>query len=72
MAVNSGASNADWVSVADPIFDGDVPRMGAFGPEMVSPSFRLRCTGGDTWTVTGLRATSSHDLRVDDVFVPAK
>lgn len=70
-AFNSGAANADWVALAAPIFDGDGPRMGVYGPEMV---FAVLPPGDvavvDTWHVTGLRATSSHDLRVNDVFVP--
>ena len=32
---NSGAPNADWVGAAAPIFDGDAPRMGQHGPEMI-------------------------------------
>ncbi len=70
-AFNSGAANADWVSVAAVVFEGDAPRMGPAGPEMV---FALLSPGEvrivDTWHVTGLRATSSHDLRVEDTFVP--
>ncbi len=71
-AFNSGAWNADWMSVAAPVFDGEAPRMGPNGPEMVFavlPPGDVRVI--DTWHVTGLRATSTHDLRVDDVFVPA-
>lgn len=67
----SGAPNADWQSVAAPIFDGDAPRMGPGGPEMVFaliPPSEVEIV--DTWHVTGLRGTGSHDLRVDGVFVP--
>src|SRR5712691_6061423 len=68
---NSGAPNADWISAATPIFDGDAPRMGETGPEMVltflSPSDVQII---DTWYVTGLRATGTQDLYVDHVFVP--
>jgi alkylation response protein AidB-like acyl-CoA dehydrogenase len=67
----SGAPNADWASVAAPIFDGDAPRMGESGPDMVFaflPPADVEIV--DTWHVTGLRATGSHDLRVSDVFVP--
>jgi alkylation response protein AidB-like acyl-CoA dehydrogenase len=70
---NSGASNADWMSVAAVIFDGKAPRMGQFGPEMV---FAVLHPGDveiiDTWSVTGLCGTSSHDLRVTDLFVPGE
>jgi alkylation response protein AidB-like acyl-CoA dehydrogenase len=67
----SGAPNATWMSVAAPIFDGDTPRMGPAGPEMVMaflPPSDVEIV--DTWHVTGLRGTGSHDLRVDHVFVP--
>ena len=32
---NSGAPNADWIAAAAPIFDGDQPRIGETGPELV-------------------------------------
>ncbi len=69
----SGAPNATWMNVAAPIFDGDAPRMGATGPELVMaflPPSDVEIV--DTWHVTGLRGTGSHDLRVDKVFVPAR
>jgi len=70
-AFNSGASNADSMGVAAMVFDGESPRMGAAGPEMVFAILRpADVEVVDTWKVTGLRATSSHDLRVNDVFVP--
>src|SRR5205807_4723917 len=31
---NSGAPNADWIVAPAPIFDGETPRMGPYGPEM--------------------------------------
>jgi indole-3-acetate monooxygenase len=68
---NSGAPNADWISATVPVFDGDTPRMGANGPELVhaflSPSDVQVI---DTWYVTGLRATGTQDCYVDHVFVP--
>jgi alkylation response protein AidB-like acyl-CoA dehydrogenase len=68
---NSGAPNADWIAAPAPIFDGDAPHIGESGPEMVF--FFLRASQAqiiDTWYVTGLRATGTQDLCVDDVFVP--
>ena len=68
----SGAHNATWMNVLAPIFDGDTPRMGAAGPEMIlafMPPSDVEIV--DTWHVTGLRGTGSHDLRVHQVFVPA-
>ena len=69
---NSGAPNADWIAVPAPIFDGDAPRMSAHGePELVyvfMPPSDVQII--DTWYVTGLRATGTQDLCVEDVFVP--
>ncbi len=67
---NSGAPNADWIAAPAPIFDGETPRMGAYGPEMVM--FFVRPSDVqiiDTWYVTGLRASGTQDLYVEDVFV---
>jgi alkylation response protein AidB-like acyl-CoA dehydrogenase len=67
----SGAPNADWMTVAAPIFDGHGPRMGPAGPEMVMafmPPSDVEIV--DTWHVTGLRASGSHDLRAERLFVP--
>jgi alkylation response protein AidB-like acyl-CoA dehydrogenase len=61
----SGAPNASWISVAAPVFDGDTQRMGVAGPEMIVaflPPGDVEIV--DTWHVTGLRGTGSHDLRV--------
>jgi alkylation response protein AidB-like acyl-CoA dehydrogenase len=69
----SGAPNATWLSVAAPIFDGDAPRMGAAGPELIAaflPPGDVEIV--DTWHVTGMRGTGTQDLRVDGVFVPAE
>jgi alkylation response protein AidB-like acyl-CoA dehydrogenase len=69
----SGAPNATWMTVDAPIFDGDAPRMGAAGPEMITaflPPSDVEIV--DTWHVTGLRGTGSHDLRVNRAFVPAE
>lgn len=67
----SGAPNATWMNVAAPVFEGDQPRMGEGGPEMVMAFFPPTDVEiVDTWHVAGLRGTGSHDLRVDNVFVP--
>ncbi len=68
---NSGTPNADWISVSAVAFDGDTPRMGERGPEMVHCFIRpSEVQTIDTWHVTGLRATGTHDLYADGVFVP--
>src|SRR5918911_2839392 len=68
---NSGAPNADWIAAPVTIFDGDQPRMGESGAEAVFaflPPSAVEII--DTWYVTGLRATGTQDLRVDNVYVP--
>jgi alkylation response protein AidB-like acyl-CoA dehydrogenase len=69
---NSGAPNATWIAAPAPIFDGDAPRLAADGqPEMVF--FFVRPSDVqiiDVWHVTGLRATGTQDLYVEDLFVP--
>jgi alkylation response protein AidB-like acyl-CoA dehydrogenase len=69
----SGAPNADWMAVPSPIFDDEQPRVGRAGPAMVV-SFLPRADVEivDNWRVNGLRATGSHDVRVNDVFVPTE
>lgn len=67
---NSGAPNADWIVAPAPIFDGETPRMGPTGPQMVMcflrpPDVQII----DTWYVTGLRASGTQDLYVEDLFV---
>jgi alkylation response protein AidB-like acyl-CoA dehydrogenase len=69
---NIGAPNADWIAAPAPIFDGDSSRMGpGGGPQMAFaflPPSEVQII--DTWYVTGLRATGTQDLYVEDVFVP--
>lgn len=68
---NSGAPNAQWVAAPAPIFDGEAPRMGENGPEFAAffiPAAQAQII--DTWYVTGLRASGTQDLALDDVFVP--
>ena len=68
---NSGAPNADWIAAPAPIFDGETPRIGQYGPEMVLCFVRPSDVQIiDTWYVTGLRASGTQDLYVEDVFVP--
>jgi alkylation response protein AidB-like acyl-CoA dehydrogenase len=69
----SGCELADWVPVMCVITEGTASRLLAAGmPEMrmaylPKGSYRIL----DTWHVGGLRGTGSHDIVVDDVFVPA-
>ncbi|WP_322796268.1 acyl-CoA dehydrogenase family protein [Tepidiforma sp.] len=68
---NSGAPNADWIGAPAPVFEGEAPVMDDHGqPELVfffiTPS---EAEIIDTWHVTGLRASGTQDLYVEDVFV---
>jgi alkylation response protein AidB-like acyl-CoA dehydrogenase len=70
----SGCELADWIPVMCVITEGAEPRMLAAGmPEarmayLPKGAYRIL----DTWYVGGLRGTGSHDIVVDDVFVPAE
>ncbi|MFK7987850.1 MAG: acyl-CoA dehydrogenase family protein [Sandaracinaceae bacterium] len=69
----SGCQNARWRMGGALVFDGERPRMlDGGGPEIRSCFYRADdSTVIDTWRTAGLRGTGSHDLVVEDVFVPA-
>lgn len=69
----SGCEHSTWISGNALVFDDDSTQcVNADG----SPSTRIMLfpreaiTILDTWSATGLRATTSHDVTVDDLFVP--
>jgi indole-3-acetate monooxygenase len=70
----SGCELADWIPLMCVVIEGTEPRMLAAGvPEtrmayLPKGSYRIL----DTWHAGGLRGTGSHDIVVDDVFVPAE
>jgi alkylation response protein AidB-like acyl-CoA dehydrogenase len=71
----SGCELADWIPVMCVITEGTEPRMlASLGvPELrmayvPKGSYRIL----DTWYVGGLRGTGSHDVVIEDVFVPAE
>jgi alkylation response protein AidB-like acyl-CoA dehydrogenase len=70
----SGCQLADWIAVMCVITDGTEPHMAAPGrPEMrmaYLPKGSYQIV--DTWQVGGLRGTGSHDVVVDEIFVPAE
>ena len=69
---NSGCQHCSWLMGTCIIFDGDTPRKGKNG-ELVSTMMIFPATDAeviDTWTVSGLRGSGSHDIAVNDVFVP--
>ncbi len=69
----SGCSQANWFTAGGALVDDRGPVLNAQG----APSIRLAFFPAgqaeivDTWHVTGLRGTGSHDLLIRDVFVPA-
>ncbi|HZR97494.1 MAG TPA: acyl-CoA dehydrogenase family protein [Chloroflexota bacterium] len=70
----SGCQEADWMVGSCQVVEGDEPRRNPDGtPEIrriLLPSGQ--CVIHDTWDVTGLRGTGSHDWTVDALFVPER
>jgi alkylation response protein AidB-like acyl-CoA dehydrogenase len=69
----SGCQHATWLLGGAVIFEDGAPRKsatGAFDTRLMI--FRAAdVTIHDTWNVLGLSGTGSHDIEVDNVFVPA-
>jgi alkylation response protein AidB-like acyl-CoA dehydrogenase len=69
----SGCHYATWHIGYAALFDGETRVLAEDG----TPAFRLMLVPAaeraiiDTWQVTGMRGTGSHDVAVTDVFVPA-
>jgi indole-3-acetate monooxygenase len=70
----SGCRESDWLVGCCQVFEGDEPRRNPDGTpalwRVVFPA--ADCTILDTWDVTGLRGTGSHDWTVGEVFVPER
>jgi alkylation response protein AidB-like acyl-CoA dehydrogenase len=70
-AYGSGIEHSDWTIGNCVVHDGDAPRLEASGaPEvrlMIFPTGAVEII--DTWYVSGLRGTGSHDYRVANLFV---
>ena len=68
----SGCRHADWIFMGSMVMDGERPRMAPSGlPDIrmaVVPISEVEII--DTWQVSGLRGTGSHDVAVHDLFVP--
>ena len=69
----SGCMHSHLLHGACKVFDGDAPRLRPNGDQDVRiaffyPKSTVRIV--DTWNVSGLRGTGSHDIVVDDLFVP--
>ena len=68
----SNIHDAHWLFLTALVMDGDRPRMADGMPQVIAlilPTGEARII--DTWDALGMRATDSHDVAVDDVFVPA-
>jgi alkylation response protein AidB-like acyl-CoA dehydrogenase len=70
----SGCQHSDVVLVGALLCESGKPVMGPSGvPEMLQIALRAsEVTILDTWRVTGLRGTGSHDFAIDDLFVAAE
>jgi alkylation response protein AidB-like acyl-CoA dehydrogenase len=68
----SGCEHCAWLMGGSVVLDGGQPRLLPSGqPDsrmLLFPSTAAEII--DTWTVSGLRGTGSHDIAVADVFVP--
>src|SRR5213594_191486 len=69
----SGCEHCAWLMGGSVVLDGGQPRLLPSGmPDnrlMLFPAAAVRII--DTWDVAGLRGTGSHDIAVEDQFVPA-
>jgi alkylation response protein AidB-like acyl-CoA dehydrogenase len=68
----SGCQHADWLCGNCVVYEGDTPHRDPSGTALARFFFWPAAEGHilDTWHSTGLRGTGSHDIQVDDVFVP--
>jgi len=72
----SGCEHSTWLSGNALLYDADgaTPHRNSDGAPatriMVFPRRDAQIV--DTWSATGLRATGSHDVAVEDIFVPAE
>jgi alkylation response protein AidB-like acyl-CoA dehydrogenase len=68
----SGCQNSDYLAFTTGVHIGDEPRIDQFGLAeqriVVVPASSAIIH--DTWRVSGLRGTGSHDISLQDVFVP--
>ena len=69
----SGCMHSSALHGACKVFDGDAPRLRPTGDQEVRIVFFYPKSVAriiDTWDVSGMRGTGSHDIEVDDLFVP--
>ena len=70
----SGCRESDWMLGTFELVDGDRPRRNPDGTPVFMRGFfpAADCSVIDSWDVTGLRGTGSHDWAVREVFVPQR
>ncbi len=70
----SGCEHCDWLMGGAVVLEDGAPRRTPRGaPETRMLLFpRSDASLHDTWSVSGLRGTGSHDMEVSDLFVPAE
>jgi alkylation response protein AidB-like acyl-CoA dehydrogenase len=69
----SGCMHSSLLHGACKVFDGDQPRRRPNGDQEVRIAYFCPKSGAriiDTWNVSGMRGTGSHDIEVEDLFVP--
>jgi len=71
---NTNCHAATWIVGFAHVYDGDAPRLGKDGQPITLLTFFPKTEAEiiDTWDTLGMRGTGSHDLVVDDLFVPAE
>ena len=69
----SGCMHSSLLHGACKVFDGDTPRLRPHGDQDVRIAYFCPKSDAriiDTWNVSGMRGTGSHDIEVNDLFVP--
>lgn len=67
----SGITHSGWIWAGCLVMDNGTPRMTPHGPEIVHVCMPVgEVSIHDTWHVSGLCGTGSHDVSATDVFVP--
>jgi len=72
-AFASGITHVDWVWAGCVMTEKGQPRMTSAGPEVVHVCMPMtQIVVHDTWHVSGLSGTASHDFSATEVFVPER
>ena len=69
----SGCMHSALLHGACKVFDGDIPRRRPNGDQEIRIAYFCPKSDAriiDTWNVSGMRGTGSHDIEVHDLFVP--